>query len=220
MTGGASARGGRGRWRWGEPLAPLREVLARGGILAIPTESSYGLAADPRDRRGVEAICRLKERERGRPLPVVAGSLDQLAALGVAVDEPLFRRLAAAWPAPLSLVVPAAGDLPAAAGLGTLAVRLPDHRPLLRLLRELGLALTATSANRSGAPPITDPEDLDELLEDGDAVVVDGGVLGGGPPSTLVALADGGLTVLRRGRYPMADLRRRVSGLPIEAARA
>ncbi len=220
MTAAASAPRGGGRWRWGEPLAPLREALARGGILAIPTESSYGLAADPRDRRGVEAIYRLKERERGRPLPVVAGSLEQLAALGVTIDEPLFRRLAAAWPAALSLVVPATPGLPAAAGGGTLAVRLPDHGPLLRLLRDLDLALTATSANRSGAPPVTDPEDLEELLAGRDAVIVDGGVLRGGPPSTLVALGAGRLTVLRRGRYPMADLRRRVPGLPIEAARA
>lgn len=220
MTAAANALRGRRRWLWGEPLAALCEVLRRGGVLAIPTESSYGLAADPRDRRGVEAIYRLKERERGRPLPVVAGSLEQLAALGVAVDEPLFRRLAAAWPAPLSLVVPAARDLPAAAGGETLAVRLPGHRRLLRLLGELGLALTATSANRSGAPPVTDPDDLEQLLAGRDALIVDGGVLGGGPPSTLVALGSGGLTVLRRGRYSMADLRRRVPGLPIEVARA
>ena len=147
MAAGGVPRRARVRWRWGEPLAPLREALGRGGILAIPTESSYGLAVDPRDRRGVEAIYRVKERERGQPLPVVAASLEQLVALGVAIDEPLFRRLAAAWPAPLSLVVPAAAGLPAAAGGDTLAVRLPGHRPLLRLL--------GRSARRSPRPAPT-----------------------------------------------------------------
>ena len=90
-------------WRPGGSLAPLRTVLERGGVLAVPTESSYGLAADPRDPRGVEAIYQLKGRGRGLPLPVVAGSLEQLGDLGVAIEEPLFRRLAALWPAPLSL---------------------------------------------------------------------------------------------------------------------
>ncbi|MFQ5351377.1 MAG: L-threonylcarbamoyladenylate synthase, partial [Thermoanaerobaculia bacterium] len=130
----------RDRWCWGESLEPLRARLGRGGVLAVPTESSYALAADPRDGRGVEAIFRLKGRRRGLPLPVVAGNLVQLAVLGVAIDEPLFRRLAALWPAPLSLVVPAAHGLPAAAGGDTLAVRLPGHPQLLALLRELGLA--------------------------------------------------------------------------------
>ena len=207
------------RWCWGESLAPLRAVVERGGVLAVPTESSYGLAVDPRDPRGVEVIYRLKGRQRGLPLPVVAGSLEQLGALGVAIDEPLFRRLASLWPAPLSLVVAASRGLPAAAGGDTLAVRLPGHRPLLELLQGLGLALTATSANRSGEPPITDPSELSDLLAGSDALIVDGGRLGGGPPSTMLALGDDGLTMLRRGGYPIADLRRRVPELSTEAAR-
>lgn len=206
-------------WRPGDPPAELGALLDRGGILAVPTESSYGLAAEPRDARGVAAIYRLKGRQAALALPVVAADLDQLAALGVAVEAPLFRRLAALWPAPLSLVVPVPPGLPAAAGGDTLAVRVPDHPPLLRLLRALGRALTATSANRSGDPPITDPAVLPRLLAGWDAAIVDGGRLAGGAPSTLLALDEGVLTVLRRGSYPMADLRRRVPELPIRAAR-
>jgi L-threonylcarbamoyladenylate synthase len=167
----------------------------------------------------VAAIYRLKGRDAGQPLPVVAADLGQLAALGVAVGEPLFGRLAALWPAPLSLVVPVSPGMPAAAGGDTLAVRLPDHPPLLRLLRGLGRALTATSANRSGDPPVVDPTELSDLLAGCDAAIVDGGRLAGGPPSTLLALGAGRLTVLRRGRYPIGDLRRRVPDLPIRAAR-
>ena len=203
-------------WRRGGSLAPLRTVLKRGGVLAVPTESSYGLAVDPRDPRGVEAIYHLKGRGRGLPLPVVAGSLEQLGDLGVAIEEPLFCRLAALWPAPLTLVVPASRGLPAAAGGDTLAVRLPDHRPLLDLLQGLGLALTATSANRSGEPPVTEPAELVELLAGVDAVIVDGGRLAGGPPSTMLAIERGRLTMLRRGGYPIADLRRRFPELSTE----
>jgi L-threonylcarbamoyladenylate synthase len=213
----AAAGSARRHWRWGESVEPLRAVVARGGVLAVPTESSYGLAADPRDRRGVEAIYRLKRRRSSQPLPVVAGDLGQLAELGVAVDEPLFKQLAACWPAALSLVVPVAPGVPAAAGGDTLAVRIPDHRPLLDLLRELGLALTATSANRSGEPPATDPSGLVDLLAGTDALIVDGGSLAGGPPSTMVAIGEDRLTVLRRGGYPIADLRRRIPVLSLEA---
>ena len=206
-----------GRWRCGEPLAPLRAALDRGGVLAVPTESSYGLAAKPGDPRGVEAIYRLKGRQRGQPLPVVAADLDQLAELGVAIDEPVFRRLAALWPAALTLIVPVGPGIAAAAGGETLAVRVPDHRPLRELLAGLGSALTATSANLSGQPPVLEPQGLEGLLAGHDALIVDGGVLPGGAPSTLLALGAGGLTVLRRGRYPIADLRRRVPDLPMAA---
>lgn len=207
------------RWRPGEPLAPLRATLDRGGLLAIPTESSYGLAADPRDRCGVEAIFRLKGRRRGQPLPIVAADLDQIAALGVAIDAPLVRRLAGLWPAPLSLVLPAAVGVPAAAGGETLAVRIPSHAPLLELLGDLGSALTATSANQTGQPPVLDPAALEPFLAGSDALIVDGGRLPGGPPSTLVAVGEDVLTVLRRGSYPIAELRRWVPELPVVVPR-
>lgn len=202
-------------WRWEESPAELAATLARGGVLAIPTESSYGLAVDPRDRRGVDAIYRIKGRARREPLPVVVAGREQLAGLGVAADDPLVRLLAGCWPAPLSLVVAAAPGLPAAAGGATLAVRVPAHRRLRSLLGALGHPLTATSANRSGSPPVTDPAALEPLLDGADAVIVDDGALAGGSPSTLVVLQGTALTVLRRGRYSMAELRRRAPGLEI-----
>jgi L-threonylcarbamoyladenylate synthase len=199
-------------WTFGDPVAPLAALLARGGVLAIPTESSYGLAVDPRNPAGVAAIYRIKVREAGKPLPVVIAGIEQLAGLGIAPDLPILRRLSPAWPGPLSLVLPLGRPLPAAAGTGTLAVRVPGHAGLRELLAACGIGLTATSANQSGAPPLLDPRELPALLAGHDAAVVDGGVLPGGPPSTLVALAaagDGGmqeLRVLRQGAFPAARL--------------
>lgn len=193
-------------WRWGDPVAPLRAVLARGGILAIPTESSYGLGADPRNPAGVEAIYRIKVREAGKALPVVVAGREQLADLGVDPDLYIVKRLLEHWPAPLSVVLPIARPLPASAGTGTLAVRVPDHERLLALLGEIGHGLTATSANRSGEEPILDPAELAPLLAGEDAVVVDGGVLPGGPPSTLVAIEGDRPVVLRAGRFPVERL--------------
>jgi L-threonylcarbamoyladenylate synthase len=197
-------------WRPGDPVEPLRSLVARGGVLAIPTESSYGLGADPRNPVGVEAIYRIKERERGKPLPVVVADLGQLRDLGIDPGLPILEALSACWPAPLTAVLPVAWPLPAAAGEPTLAVRIPAHDGLRRLLAELGTGLTATSANRSGEAPVLDPEGAAELLAGADAIVVDGGVLPGGLPSTLVAIEASGPVVLRTGSYPVERLRERL----------
>jgi L-threonylcarbamoyladenylate synthase len=191
------------RWRFGDAIAPLRELLARGGVLAIPTESSYGLAVDPRSAAGVETIYRLKGRERGKLLPVVAASVEQLACLPIdPASEPL-RRAAPLWPAALTVLVPLRAPLPAAAGEGTLAVRVPAHPALRELLVAVGSPLTATSANLSGEPPLLAPDAVATLLAGADALVVDGGVLAGGPPSTLASWEGDGWRILRAGAFAL-----------------
>ena len=191
-------------WRFSDDVAPLRAVIARGSILAIPTESSYGLAVDPRSAAGVEAIYRVKERERGKPLPVVATDLAQIAALGIAPGDEAVRRAAPLWPAAFTVVASIAQPLPASAGERTIAVRIPDHAELRALLRALDTPLTATSANRSGEPPLLAPLAVAELLAGEDALVVDGGMLPGGPPSTLARWDGAGWQVLRQGRFLVA----------------
>ncbi len=195
-------------WHRGDPIAPLQALLARGGVLAIPTESSYGLGADPQNPAGVETIYRIKGRERGKALPVVAAGREQLAPLGVDPNLYIVGRLFEHWPAPLTAVLPITRSLPAAAGGDRLAVRVPGHAGLRELLSALGHGLTATSANVSGGEPILDPAVAAELLAGEDAAVVDGGVLAGGPPSTLVAIEGEGLVVLRTGSFSVERLER------------
>ncbi len=137
------------RWRWGDPVDPLVAAVERRAVIALPTESSYGLAVDPRSAEGVERIFRLKGRAPDQPLPVVAADRAQIEALGTSLDDPVLDRLADLWPAPLTLLLPLRNDLPAAAGTGRLAVRVPAHERLRGLLSSLGRPLTATSANRS-----------------------------------------------------------------------
>ncbi len=194
------------RWRPGEPVAPLGELIARGGLLAIPTESSYGLAVDPRNGAAVDAVMAVKRRDRRQPLPVVVADLGQIRELGARLPSGAGAALTALWPAALTLLLPIDRDLPAAAGSSRLGVRIPDHRLLRWLLTELGHGLTATSANLSGAAPVLDPRRLDELLHGVDAVIVDDGVLAGGLPSTVVGWRDGELEVLREGRIPVERL--------------
>lgn len=193
------------RWRWGDAVAPLRELYERGGILALPSESSYGLGVDPMNAAAVELIFRIKGRESRKPLPVVAADAAQLRRLGIDPESPEVAPVARLWPAPLTVLAPLAAPVAAAAGGLRLAVRIPDHPRLRALLAELG-PLTATSANRSGEPPLLDPDAVALLLSGQDAALVDDGTLPGGPPSTLVELDGGALRVLRAGRFPVARL--------------
>jgi L-threonylcarbamoyladenylate synthase len=187
--------------------------LAAHGILGIPTESSYALAVDPRSSEGVETIFRFKQRPADKPLPVVIGALEHLELLGIDTQDPDLRALASLWPSPLSVVVPIHHPLPAACGSGSLAVRMPDHKGLVEMLIGLQTPLTATSANRSGEPPIRDPMELADKLNGWRALIVDDGCLVGGAPSTMVTLRSGDLEVLRMGRYPIAVLERKLSDL-------
>jgi len=193
-------------WRLGDDPAVVAAALARGAVVAIPTESSYGLAVDPRDAAAVDRLFRLKGRESERALPVVAASVDDLVALGVDPFDPALRWAAARWPAALTVVLRLTRPLPAAAADGTLAARVPAHDGLRRLLAALGHPLTATSANRSGEPPYLDPRRLAGWLAAAgvEALVVDGGELPGGPPSTIVVWRAGAPVVVRPGRVAIA----------------
>jgi L-threonylcarbamoyladenylate synthase len=199
----ATAASGVGVWRFGEDPARVAAALERGAVVAVPTESSYGLAVDPLDAAAVAAVFRLKGRPATEALPVVGASAAAFAGLGIEPDEPALRWAEGFWPAALSVLAPLPRAIPASAGRRTLAVRVPDHEPLRGLLSALGRPLTATSANPSGAEPYLEAEALAAWLERSGAaaLVVDGGRLPGGPPSTLVERVDGEPRILRPGRY-------------------
>ena len=198
-------------WRWGDETSKLDDVLERGGLLAIPTESTYGLAVDPRSAEGVATLYRFKNRPPDKALPVVLGDLDQLILVGGDPDSPELVELAALWPAPLTVVVPIEQAIPASAGAMSLAVRVPAHDRLRTLLLDLGRPLTATSANPSGEIPVSEPGMLSAMLAGWPSVIVDDGVLPGGPVSTIVQIVEAGYRVLRVGALSAVWLRDRVS---------
>lgn len=193
------------RWPLAVAAAEVAALLERGGLVAFPTESSYGLGADPRRAAGVAAVYRLKGREAGKPLPVVAASVEQLLALGVPADAPALAWARPRWPGALSVVLPLTAPLAASAGRREIAARIPAHPELCALLARLGHALTATSANPSGTPPLLDPDEVASWLlgQAVEAAVIDGGRLPGGPPSTLVEWTAEGPRILRAGRVAL-----------------
>lgn len=183
------------------------DTLAQGGVLAIPTDTLYGLAADALNPDALDRVYAAKGRPADMPLPVlVAGWEQTLQVAAVSADiESLARHLADTyWPGSLTMVLPAASGLPErlTSGRETIAVRMPDHPVPLALAAALGRPITGTSANRSGEPDITDPDELRRIL----APRVDGIIVRGPKPvggaSTIVAVSGDGISLLREGVLP------------------
>jgi len=195
-------------------IAAALALIARGGVVAIPTDTLYGLAADAVNPAALERVYAVKGRPADMPLPVLVSGWAQTKAVaevsgrGGAVARRLAQRY---WPGPLTLVLPAAAGLPPrlTGGRDTIAVRMPDHPAPLALARGLGRPITGTSANASGAPDITGPEELRRSL----GGLVDGIIAGAAPPrgiaSTIVAVSpEGSLTLLRAGALDYDEIRR------------
>ena len=207
-------------WHWGDDPSLLDRALDRGTILAIPTESSYGLAVDPRSATGVKSIFQFKDRAPDKPLPVVLANKEQLAILGGDPCDPAWAELAALWPAPLTVIVPIPRPVPASVGNHSLAIRVPAHDRLRSLLRSLDRPLTATSANPSGAEPVSEPMELRRLLDGWPSILVDDGRLLGGPVSTIVEPTADGYRILRGGALGRQWLQDRLSRPVFSAATA
>lgn len=184
-------------------IATAVEILRRGGLVAVPTETVYGLAAHADSVEAVAAIYRAKGRPDFNPLIVHVP--DIAAAERLAHLDDVARRLAEAfWPGPLTLVLPRRADAALAAavtaGLETVAIRCPAHPAMRALLVAAGLPLAAPSANRSGGVSPTRATHVAESLGTNVDLILDGGDCEAGIESTIVALrADGGWQVLRPG---------------------
>lgn len=178
------------------------EVLRRSGVVAIPTETVYGLAASLFNSLGVKRIFALKGRPGARPLPVQFASRESAEAFGFRFTEGALRLAKVFWPGPLTLVLdrPSASPPWFAPDAGALAVRVPDHPVALALLRAFGHPLAVTSANASGEPPALEaPEVFAAFPEAEDLLVLDGGRCPGGAASVVVDARGPAPSLLRAG---------------------
>jgi L-threonylcarbamoyladenylate synthase len=173
----------------------------------LPTDTVYGVAADAFRAEGCARVFAVKRRERRFPLPVLLRSPKQLLGLCTTVPEVAERLMAAYWPGPLTMVVPADPNLRWDLGdaRGTVAVRMPLDEVALAVIRAVG-PLAVTSANRSGQPPATTAAEAYEQLGDEVPVYLDDGRRGGLAPSTIVDLTRGEPVVLRAGALPPDEI--------------
>lgn len=188
--------------------------LTAGGLLAYPTETVYGLGSRARARE-VRALARLKGRRPDKPFLLLVADRDMAEEQGLAFSDAASALARAFWPGPLTLVLPGGGGrLPDAlrGPEGGIAVRWTSHGGMARLVRALGEPVTSTSANLPGSPPAPGAEaitrDFAPAVEAGTLLVLDGGVLGNSPPSTIVDCTQSAPRLVREGALTLQELRR------------
>jgi L-threonylcarbamoyladenylate synthase len=182
-------------------------LLARSQVVAIPTDTVYGVAVMPLDGAAIDAIYAAKDRPAEKALPMLVSSI--AVAERIAVLNGSIRRLCQRfWPGPLTITASATSNFPttAMAGDGTIAVRMPALSLALDIIAAAGGVLAVTSANRSGQPPATSAGEVLQQLEGRIAAVVDGGASPLGTPSTVISLHAGQVEILRQGAIPAADI--------------
>ena len=186
--------------------AQLQPIIQRGGIVAVPTETFYGLGVNPFDPAALARLTAVKGRPERAPILVLVAALHDLSLFALHVPEAASILIDAFWPGALTVLFPARPSVPSAVtgGSGRVGLRLSSCQPLRQLLDRVG-PLTGTSANRTGAAPArTAREVLDSLGHDVDAIL-DAGPAPGGLPSTVVE-ADDGLRIIREGAIPCAAI--------------
>lgn len=187
--------------------------LRSGGLLAYPTETVYGLGSRPHTP-DVQALASLKGRVAGKPFLLLVSSREMAEAQGLAFTDSARALARAFWPGPLTLVLPGGGGrLPdlLRGPEGGIAVRWTSHPLIVNLVAELGEPLTSTSANLPGSQPAPGAEavlrDFRDAVTSGRLMVLDGGVLGNRPPSTVVDCTGPQPRVIRAGAVSLAELR-------------
>ncbi len=172
--------------------------------MAYPTDTLYGLAANPGDADAIAQLYRIKGRSVDLAIPLIAAGIGQLEDAGVLLS-PLARQLATAWwPGPLTIVVPAWPGLDPGVhgGRGTVAVRVPDHAVARGLAELCGWPITSTSANVSGTAATCDPAAVREALGASLDGLIDAGPTPGGAPSTIVDVTGDAPRLVRPGAVP------------------
>lgn len=198
------------------------EILRNGGLVGIPTETVYGLAANALDGNAVAKIFDAKGRPMDNPLIVHIQSIDDIERFGLVSDFPEKAKMLAEkfWSGPLTMVMPKGSAIPdeVSAGLDTVAIRLPEHKTARAVIKAAGVPLAAPSANLSGSPsPTTAQHVMNDLSGKIDAVV-DGGECSVGLESTVITLATEKPRLLRPGGVTVEEIESVIGEIDIDDA--
>ena len=197
-----------------KPETPLvsyvAEQIRNGKVLGMPTDTFYGLAADPFNLRAVDRVYEIKSRSRHKPLSLLVESIDQAEDLTRPLPSAFYLLARKFWPGPLTIIVRAAPRLPlkVTANTGNVALRVPSASIPLAVIQASGIPITATSANISGESECTTAEGVKEQLGQLIPLIVDGGTSPRTVASTIIDLTDdaGSWRVLREGAIPTTEI--------------
>ena len=186
------------------------ERIRQGQVLGMPTDTFYGLAADPVNLRAVERIYEIKSRSRHKPLSLLVESVDQATELSRNLPQ-VFHELAEKyWPGPLTMIVKASSRIPlkVTANTGNVALRVPSAKIPVAIIREIGFPITATSANVLGAAECTTAECVRDQMGDRISIIVNGGPTQRDTPTSIVDLSGDPTQwqIIREGAIPAEDI--------------
>lgn len=204
-----------------ESLALAADLLRRGELVALPTETVYGIAADARNGEAVKKIFEAKGRPQDNPLIVHICGMEMLHGIVAEVPERARKLAAAFWPGPLTMVLPKGPEVSpvTCAGLDTVGVRMPSHPVVQAVIRRSGVAFAAPSANLSGRPSPTNAADTFADMNGRLPLILDGGECDVGVESTVVSVVGEKPTLFRPGHITLEDLERAL-GEEVEVSKA
>lgn len=186
------------------------DQIRSGEVLGMPTDTFYGLAADPFNLRAVDKVYEIKTRSRHKPLSLLISSVEQAEELAKDLTEEFYALARKFWPGPLTIIVKAGSRLPlkVTANTGNVAIRVPNAKIPLAVVTAAAIPITATSANLSGASECTSAEQVRDQLHGRINVIVDGGTSPRDVASTIVDLTDEGARwrVIREGAIPAEQI--------------
>ena len=202
----------------GKDIAKAAELLENSELVAIPTETVYGLAGNALNPASVSEIFRVKERPAFDPLIVHTNSMDRISEFTSEMPEAAKKLAQELWPGPLTLILPRKENIPylTTSGLETVGVRIPDHPLTLELLSQLDFPLAAPSANPFGYISPTQPSHVEDQLGEKIPYILDGGECRVGIESTIVGFEDAMPVVYRMGGVEIEVLREIIGELRVE----
>jgi L-threonylcarbamoyladenylate synthase len=198
-----------------DPDSPQRDAIqeaatwiVNGGVVAIPTDTLYGLGADPFSAAAVARVFVVKGRSAERALPLIAADAAQIAAHLGRLPRDAERLAARFWPGPLTVLVAAPRSLATdvTGGTGKVGVRVPADRVARAVCAAVGRPITATSANVSGDSATSDPAQVERMLGDRIDLLIDAGQTRGGAPSTIVDATGDRPALVRAGAIPWDEI--------------
>jgi len=198
-----------------ELLHEAAKVVLKNGVIGYPTETVYGLGANALSDIAVEKVFELKGRERNKPILIIAGDIEQVKSLVSSFPAHAEMLAAAFWPGPLTMVLDAAPQLSRLllGGGNQIGIRIPGNKICLELLKLCGVPITSTSANISGQKnPISAREVLENFGNKLD-LIIDGGKSLSRIPSTVVAVKQDTVTLIREGAIPKFEIEQAIGNL-------
>jgi len=186
------------------------DQIRSGEVLGMPTDTFYGLAADPYNLRAVDRVYDIKSRSRHKPLSLLIESIDQAEEMAQPLPEEFYALARRFWPGPLTLIVKASSSLPlkVTANTGHVALRVPNSQIPLAVVQAAKIPITATSANLSGESECTTAQAVRDQLQGRISIIVDGGTSPREVASTIVDLTDeeARWRVIREGAIPSQEI--------------